>query len=325
MFSKIRHFIHFYVLFFLSGGFRLYQDPRPGDDNTLNHYVNKYDDDLKLTFQQKQSRLEGTVTADYGVVGHAKSFDTLGQADMEPVQTRNEDIHHQNLPAGRRWIDLTDFDWADYVDSFDKLKVLEDPTNKYVMAGNAAANRRKDKTIIDAALGSARETTGYGSSIVTSMVALPAAQKVLHGGTNITLAKIRTAKEILDTAEAGSTEEGGERTLVITANQLNVLLGDSQLTSSDYNSIKALVDGNVNHFLGFEWKRVQSLPKTAGGVRSCVAYAKEAMGLGVGETVKTDVSQRKDKRGHPWQVYLMMSIGAVRGIDAGVVEIQGQE
>lgn len=325
MLSRFWHIIFSFLCFLVTGGVKVYHDPAPGNDNSVNHYVNKFDDDMKLTFQQKQSRLEGTVLADYGIVGYAKSFDTIGQAEMEAVQTRNEDIHHLNVPAGRRWIDLTDFDWADYVDSFDKLKVLEDPTNKYVMAGTAAANRRKDKVIIDAALGSARETTGYGTGIVTTMAALPAAQKVLHAGTNVTLAKIRTAKEILDAAEAGSSEEGGERTLAITANQLNVLLGDSQLTSSDYNSVKALVDGNVNQFLGFIWKRVQSLPKTAGGVRSCIAYAKEAMGLGVGEATNTDVSQRKDKRGLPWQVYIKMSMGAVRGLDAGVVEIQGQE
>jgi hypothetical protein len=301
-----------------------YLDPAAGDDNTVNHYVNKFDDDMKAVFQQKQSRLEGTVIVDSGIVGYSKSFDTLGQADMDPVETKNEDIKHKNLEAGRRWIDLADFDWSDYVDSFDKLKVLEDPTNKYVQAGLAAANRRKDKTIIDAALGSARQTTGYGSTIATSFVALPTAQKIVHGGTNISLTKIRSGIEILDTAEAG-TEDGDERTFVHTANQLNVLLADATLTSADYNSVRALVDGKINYFLGLNWKRVQSLPKTAAGVRSNIIYVKSAMGLGIGSDVKTDVSQRKDKRGQPWQVYIMMSLGAVRGQDVGVIEIQCQE
>ncbi|HEY6872784.1 MAG TPA: phage capsid protein [Geobacteraceae bacterium] len=313
-----------YVLSWLMPRRGLYLDPQAGDDNTLNHYVNKWDDDIKMVFQQKTSRLEQTVTADYSVIGYAKSFDTLGQADMQPVETRNEDIRPLNLAAGRRWIDLSDFDWPDYIDSFDKLKVLEDPTNKYVQAGTAAANRRKDKTIIDAALGSARNTTGFGANIVTTMVALPDTQTILHGGTNISIAKLRAAKEILDTVEAG-TEEGEERTFVYTANQLNVLLDDNKLTSHDWNNVKALVDGSVDYYLGFNWKRVQSLPKDAGGVRTNLIYVKSAVGLAVGEDVSTDVSQRKDKRGMPWQVYIKMSLGAVRGQDIGVVAIQCQE
>ena len=304
---------------------RFYCDPCAGNENTLNHYVNKFDDDLKLLYQQKQSRLETRVTADYSVVGMSKSFDTLGQSEMNLVTGQNQDHQSANLAAGRRWIDLADYDWHDFVSTFDKLKVLEDPTNKYTQAALAAANRTKDRLIITSLFSSARETTGAGNSVVTSYVALPADQKVLHAGTNITLAKVRTGIEILNAAESGSPEEGGERTFVYTASQLTVMMDDVKITSADYNTLKALQNFQVDHFLGMKWVRIELLPKTAAGVRSCGIFSKDAVGLGIGEDVKTDISQRRDKRGLPWQVYAMLSGGAVRGQDKGVVEIQCQE
>jgi hypothetical protein len=303
-----------------------YLDPRAGDENTINHYVNKFDDDLKLTFQQKQSRLEGSVVADYSVVGAAKSFDTLGQSEMQLVTGQNQDMQSANIAAGRRWIDLADYDWHDFVNTFDKLKILEDPTNKYVQLAVAAGNRSKDRIIINALGGNARVTTGYGNNLVTSYAALPAEQRVLANGENITFAKLTAGLEILLAAEVADPEDdGGALTFVYTASQLTVLMNDVRITNNQYNSLEALRDYKINTFMGMTWKRVELLPKTAAGVRSNYIYAKNAVGLGVGEDVKTDISQRKDKRGLPWQVYAALSAGAVRGQDNGVVEIQCQE
>lgn len=305
-------------------GQRFYRDPCAGNENTLNHYVNKFDDDLKLSYQQKQSRLEDRVTADYSVVGMSKSFDTLGQSEMNLVTGQNQDHQSAGSPAGRRWIDMADYDWHDFVNTFEKLKVLEDPTNKYVQLALAAANRTKDRLIINALGAAARETTGAGNNVVTAYKALPAEQKVLHDNTNISLAKVRGGLEILNAAEAGSPEEGGERTFVYTASQLTIMMADASVTSADYNTLRALQNYQVDQFLGMKWVRIELLPKAA-GIRSCYIFTKDSVGLGIGEDVKTDISQRRDKRGLPWQVYAMISGGAVRGQDNGVVEIQCKE
>jgi hypothetical protein len=301
-----------------------YRDPLTGNDNTLNHYVNKFDDDIQLVFQQKTSRLEGTVTADYDVVGMSKSFDTLGQSEMNLVTGSNQDHLSASTTAGRRWIDMADYDWQDFVNTFDKLKVLEDPTNKYVQAALGAANRTKDRLIISALGGNARDTTGAGNNVVTTYAALPSGQKILHAGTNITMAKVRAGIEIMNANEAGSPEEGGTRTFTYTASQLTILMADTTVSSSDYNTMSALQNFTVDQFMGMTWKRMELLPKTA-LIRSCYIYSKDAVGLGIGADVKTSVSQRMDKRGLPWQVYAMISGGAVRGQDKGVVEIQCQE
>jgi hypothetical protein len=221
-------------------------------------------------------------------------------------------------------VDLSDFDWFDYIDSFDKLKILSDPTNKYITGAVSAHNRQKDRLIIAALQGSAREQTGQGNAGTSQYVALPAAQKVAVGATNITLAKLRTAIELMNINEAGSPEEGGERYFIYTANQLTKLMADVTVTSSDYNTLRALQNFQVDQFMGMKWIRTELLPKS-GNVRYCYIYGKQYVTLGCGLDVVNDVSQNKTKRGFPYQVYSMMSYGAVRNQDKGVVEIACDE
>lgn len=313
--------------------FALFVPPAPGPlhkfdlcagNDPSNHYVKKFDDDIKEASQQRKSRLEGTVLVDNAVVGTSKSFDTVGTSEAQVVTGRNQDIQYNNLTLGRRWIDLTDYDFADYLDSFDKLKLLNDPTNKYTAAGINAMNRAKDRVIVTAIFGNARETTVQGATETSSLIALGSGQKIVNGGTNITMAKLRTGLEILNVAEAGSPEEGGERFFLYTANQLTKLMADSTLTSADYNTLKALMDYKVDSFMGMNWIRTELLPKS-GNIRSCAIYAKEGIGLGIGANVTTNVSQATEKRGQPWRVYVMQSIGAVRGKDNCVVQIDCDE
>jgi len=189
--------------------------------------------------------------------------------------------------------------------------MLIDPTSQYSVAALAAMNRAKDSVIISALGGSARSTkAGTGS------VALPSGQKIAHGGAGLTLAKLTQAKQLLDEAEV---DEDEPRFCVITAEQLNNLLNVTEVKSADYNSVKALVKGEIDTYLGFKFIRSERLPK-ASTTRYCYAYAKTGVQLGIGQDVKARISERADKN-YAVQVYAAMSLGAVRVEEARVVEI----
>ena len=64
-----------------------------------------------------------------------------------------------------------------------------------------------------------------------------------------------------------------------TAQQVSNLLNDQKVTSADYNTVKALVNGEVNQYLGFEFIRYEALP-LATKTRSCIAYAKSGLHIG---------------------------------------------
>jgi hypothetical protein len=158
-----------------------------------------------------------------------------------------------------------------------------------------------------------------------SNVALPSGQTVDEdfgtADSNLTLAKLVEAKRILDKNEISSEN----RTLVHNASALANLLNDTTVTSADYNSIKALVKGEIDTFLGFKFIQTELLNGTADGTDGdpvlCIAMQKDAMGLAMGQDINVRISERDDKS-YATQVYASMSMGATRIEDEGVVSIE---
>ncbi|MBF9655991.1 phage capsid protein, partial [Streptococcus pseudopneumoniae] len=77
-------------------------------------------------------------------------------------------------------------------------------------------------------------------------VALPSAQKVAAASAGLPIAKLRSAREILLGADV-DLDMGA--TCIINPAGLTDLLSATEITSSDYNTVKALVQGQVDTFL----------------------------------------------------------------------------
>ena len=138
-----------------------------------------------------------------------------------------------------------DYEFADLVDDLDKVRMLVDPTSSYALAAAYAMGRAMDDAIITAALGSA------DTGVAGTAVALPSAQKIVEAGTaGLTIAKLREAKEIIDLA---SVDPSLPRHIIVSPKQITDLLGTTEVTSSDFNTVKALASGDVNTFLGFNF------------------------------------------------------------------------
>jgi hypothetical protein len=189
-----------------------------------------------------------------------------------------------------------------------------------VKAGIAALNRTKDDVIIAAMRGSARAGTGD----TATTVALPSGQKVAVAATGLTLAKLISTKEILTSAEAYNEDDPEDQIYIaVGSKQITNLLGDDQITSGDYNNVKALVAGAIDTFMGFKFIRTERL-YSADSVRYCLAWCKSGMDFGMGKDVKSRVTERADKSFAVY-AYAAMSLGAVRNEDEKVVEIACSE
>jgi len=179
-----------------------------------------------------------------------------------------------------------------------------------------AMGRAMDDVVISAATGTA--FTGETGS--TSTV-LPSAQKITESGTNgLTIAKLRTAKEKFDLA---SVDPSIARFIVVSPRQITDLLGTTEVTSSDFNTVKALANGEINSFLGFNFI-VSNRLSIASSKRSCIAFAQDGITLAVGKDVNARIDERADKS-YATQVYYCMSIGATRMEEEKVVEVQAHE
>lgn len=284
------------------------------------NFVQQFGRNFRILGQQKRSRFEAFTQVEPNIVGTSMSVERLGSSEVNPIESRHADTKYSDVPHSRRWLDLADFAWADLVDKMDKIKMLNDPTSPYLQIGVAAHNRKKDDIILQASTGLARSGTA-------GLIALPSSQKIAASASGLTIAKLLAAKELLDAAEIDVDDSTGQgnatRVMAVSSRQLTNLLGTTEVRSVDYNSVKALVQGQVDTFLGFKFIRTERLPKV-GNVRYCPAWVKGSVAYGYGQDTQQRVSEMPGKN-YSVQVYASGSYGAVRVEDAGVVEIACEE
>lgn len=286
------------------------------------YYQIRYRDDVIMLAQQKESRLMRTVRTDPDELnGKAGYFDRMDAIEANEVTGKFQDINLTDVPFSRRRIILRDFDVYAALDRVDKRRISQGKAlpQKYVMQGVRAMHRKQDDLIIAKATGDAY---AIDEDDAATAVPLPAAQKVAVGGAGLTVAKVLAANEILLGADI---DEDEPRYAIHSAKQLTNLLGTTEVTSADYNSVKALVEGKINSWMGFEWIRSERLLKDGNGDRQCLFYTQTALGYARGEDIDTDISPRTDKRGHPLQASVMFSGDATRIEDEKLVVVACQE
>ena len=274
-------------------------------------FVEQYKSNVFHLAQQKGSRLRDAVRTET-ITGKSHFFERIGAVAAAKRTSRHADTPRMDTPHSRRKVTMDDYDWADLIDQEDKVRMLISPASEYAQAGAFAMGRSMDDAIIEAATGSSLGGVAGGTTI-----ALPAGQKIVHGSAGLTLEKLITAKEILDGNDVDPDEP---RYMIATSKQMSNLLNLEKVTSGDYASIKALVQGQIDTYLGFNFIRTERLGLDGDGNRQVLAFCKSAIGLAVGSDIATKISERADKN-YATQVFLSMTIGATRVEDEKMVEI----
>ena len=180
------------------------------------------------------------------------------------------------------------------------------------LAGSIAAaiQRREDQLIIDAL-----EATGTSLTVASSI-----------GGANtdLNVAKLRRASRLL-----GDNSVGEDEQICYVGSYVGreSLLGETETTSSDYNTIKALVNGDINTFMGMDFKWIASRSEggldLTGGDRSTFAYAKSAVGHAIGMDQRMEVNYIPQKTA--WLANMLFSANAVEIDAGGVVDLTCDE
>ena len=290
-------------------------------------FVNQYSANIQALVQQKGSKLRDLVGYE-SVRGKNMFIDQIGQVAAVKKTTRHADTPRYDTPHKRRRLTLDTYHWADLIDNDDKVRMLIDPTSDYAKAAAWAMGRAIDEAIVTAAFG-----TAYTGETGATAVALPAAQ-VVDGNcaSKFTFDKLREVKRMFDANDAPA--EG--RVIVLSARQLDDLLSETKVTSSDYASAKALVQGELDTFMGFKFVQLNAkngngdliLPDVTSDNavigRSCLAFQTDGIKLGLGEDIVGKITERDDKC-FATQVYYEMAIGAVRMQEELVVKINCKE
>lgn len=276
-------------------------------------FVNQFSSVAMHLAQQKMSKLRGTVRNE-ALRGEYGFYDRIGRVAMQEKTTRHADTPVLDTPHSRRRVPGQTWQYGDLIDNDDEIKMLIDPRSNYMQAAAMAAGRRFDQTIIDASFGSA-STGKDGSTPVT----FPAGQTIGGASTKLTVDLVAAAKQKLD---ANDVEEE-DRFIVISPIALQQLLGETKVASIDYNTVRALVAGEVDTFMGFQFIRSTLLP-VATNVRDCLAFQRQGLLLAIQQDARARIEERADKS-FATQVYLEINIGAVRMEEERVVKVQVDE
>ena len=278
-------------------------------------FVNQFSANVQMLSQQMGSILRAAVDVET-VNGEKAFFDQVGSAAAVKRTTRHGDTPMVETPHERRMVTMADYEYADLIDDQDRVRLLIDPTSTYGRAAAAAMGRAMDDEIIAAALGTAQTGKDGGTS-----TALPSGQKIAVASAGLTIAKLVSAKELLD---AASVDPSIPRHIVVSPKQISDLLNNTTVTSSDFNTVKALAQGEINSFVGFQFHVSNRLTTDGSGDRQVIAFASDGIKLAIGKEPSARIDERADKS-YSTQVYYCQSIGATRMEEEKVVEIACNE
>ncbi len=287
-------------------------------------FVQQFSDNLIILAQQRGSRLRDTVLNKI-VTGDAAYFERLGPTVAQIRTTRHGDSPQVDTPHSRRRVTLSDYEWGDLIDKQDEVRMLIDPQSAYAMNAGFALGRAMDDVIIAAATGTAVSVTS-SLSATTSNISFAAGNIIDEDfnttASNLSVAKLVEARRLLMKNNIDMNEE---MFVVVNASAIAALLGTTQVTSADFNTVKALVHGDIDTFMGFKFVHTERLLGTADNTDTspilCLAYSKSALGLAINKDITVRIAERADKAFANY-VYAMMGLGSVRIEEEKIVQIQ---
>lgn len=277
-------------------------------------YVSQFSTNIQLLLQQKGSRLREAVTSGTHVGKQASPVDQIAAVAAQKVIGRFNPMGRIDAALDRRWVFPVDYDLPQLIDSFDKLRILTDPSSQYVVNATYAMGRAMDDEIIGATTNAAK--TGVDGSVSTTILA---ANDVLVGtgavsAVALNVAKLRAAKKLLMAAEVDL--DFDPLYCPINAYAHDALLQEAQIIDMDYNEQPVLMEGKITRFLGINFIHSERVTKAtddlSGSSFQIPVWAKSGMYLGLWDDIKTDISQRKDLQGLPYQAYAYGTFGATR-------------
>lgn len=277
------------------------------------HFHRAFTTNVELLLQERQPVLLPAVMQSMYSGEAAQVVKQFGEVEFQEKRSRHADTQWSDIEHKQRWIFPTDYTLSLPVDKEDELRMLNSPTSSYVEAMRAAWARKVNAVIRDAALGDAK--TGKNGSTTTNFDTTN--QQIAAGATGLTLDKLLQAKEIFGLNEVPAEEP---LFMAVTSKQLTDLLNTTEIKSADYNTVKALVQGEVDTFAGFRFIRYNSLGTDGSGNRRVFAWARSGIVLGQWNGLNTRIDERPDKE-YTTQVFMSGTIGATRTQEEKVVEI----
>jgi len=274
--------------------------------NVTTAFVTLFESEVKQAYQA-ESVLRGTMRSRTNVQGNTVKFPKIGKGTAT-VRVPQTDVTPLNVTYSQVTATMSDYIAAEYSDIFHQSHINFDERRELVEVVSKAIGRRIDQVCIDALNAAASPST-----VATS---------VGGAASNMNIEKLRASAKALNEKNVPASD----RYMLMHASQLDALLGETEVTSSDFASVKALVQGEIDTFMGFRFITIGDrdeggLPKPS--TRTCFAWHKDSMGYAESMAQKTEVNYIPEKTS--FLVSSMFSAGSIAIDDEGIVKISCTE
>lgn len=291
------------------------------------HHVKMYTANVQAALVKKGGLLGAYVSQGSYRGEKSQVVNFLGPVEFVERDTPYGDTKLSEIEHTQRWITGTEYDCAILIDRLDVLKMIYDPTSPYVERMREAAARKMDEIIMSKFFAIAK--TGKDG---TTNTPFPNRDIIAHGGTRMTVAKLRAARKLLKKRHVDL--RTAKPLIAVTAEQTDDLLGEVAVGSSDYNAVKPLVDGEVSQFMGFVFVPYEDNGVSTNGkgiptetvpgpatIRDCPVWVPDGMHFGSWEGLSIIISPRPDKNNIK-QAHATFTAGATRLEEGKVLQLQ---
>jgi hypothetical protein len=290
-------------------------------------YTVEFSDKLALLAQQSQARLRPLVMTGTHTGKQASPCEFTDVGELEQNTSRAQKLTFDEPDHTRRWVNPVSYrSKSAILDKLDDMRSKLSPQSNYAQQQVNKFNVKMDEVIIDSAFG-----TAITGETATGSTAFDSNNVVAVGTTDLTLAKILDAKQILMQNEVNMDDPEEQITMVITPHQYNSFVQISQVSNSDYGNTVFDKAGMVTRWNGINIVVSNRLVDSNGiratvnpgasAVREIPMFAKSGMHLGIWEDIYGDLAQQNDRDRKPWAVTTYGTFGATRLEEAKVVKI----
>ncbi len=273
--------------------------------------VQGYREAVEFLTQQKGSILRSCVREE-PIHSKRDFFDQIGVAEAQWKTSRHQPTPRMDTPHSRRSVTTRTAQYSDLIDKDDEIRTIAKLDGKYATAAMWALGRKMDDVIIEAVTAAAYtgETgatqTSYDSNMTVDVQVVSPGGSASDWGLNVQ--KLIAAKMKLD---QGDNDPDEERYIAVNARQIASLLSTTKATSADYNTVKALVEGKIDTFMGFRFKMTNRLLLDGNNDDIVPFWCKSGLLLAVGADLQVDIGPRRDMS-MATQVYAALDVGATR-------------
>ena len=301
----------------------------PNQDAEL--YVSKFNTNLTLLAQQSKDRFAPWVDTGSHNGKQASPVDQVAATEVQQRTARAQPKVLTDIANERRWVQPVSFSTHTVVDNFDKIRMNVNLDSKFLRSQMNAMNREKEDAMV-AAFFATSIVGEEGGSTVT--FANDGGGTVAVGTTDLTVAKLLAARQLLLQGEVDMDDPEEAIVCAITPHQEATLLGEDQINNADYVHQKTHFDkddGRLRQWFGIHFIITNRLLDTNGlratgnpgasAVREIPMWAKSGMHSGIWDAPRGKIVQRLDLDDDPNEMSVYGTFGATRLEGVKVVKI----